>query len=487
MTSFTVLREFFGEPEIMNTAKPIWQMPDYQLLELADRILDGTRDLSYYGLGKATLAPQAERAYVSDILTEEWNRGLVRTDGTALKHLILYCEKILAPDPVIGWAHRLVRQYDLDEEVTDGSGQRLAAIIHRLSAIEKLEESGALQLFPTFDALGADTGRARPRTMGGLGLLDGEEIDLHPSIIWATEASQLVDYIDPDDDPDEVFWNHYDRRRRSTEAYVWECDNLDILYSQERFTIDSDNLEREVDLRFELTWQTVLFLRQLIVVDCARSLGDDLSIRRLDPEYEGDWSEIIRLGLERDGDAIIRRGTSRLNHIAGGGVDLHFNHLQSATNFTSFVSRANVTPVCARTESARLITLASKHLVDRDHWWKNADTPSSLSLPGVSFEVPALSHVSLAEIVALRNNEEIFQEVRGALTNLQEECARFPGRLDWSAYQNEVSQHASEIIAPAHSQLKKRLLKSSVLSTAIGAGTSGLARLCIGGLVSQNE
>jgi hypothetical protein len=483
MNSLSILRDFFGESEIKATSKIVRKMPDYQLLELADRILGGSRNVPYFGLGRIDLETGAEKPYVSDVLTEDWNSGLIRIDSVPLKHLILYCRTIAAPDPIVGWAHQLVRQYEVDRETPDWGNRVLATSIGRIAPLEKLVDNGALQLFPPFYALGADTGRVQPWTRGGIGLAEGEGIDLNPSTVWANEASQLTEYCDPDDDPEEVFWNHYERRRSSNENHIWQSDAVAFELSQERIILDSTTLEGNSDLSDALTWQVTPFLRELIVEDCARAMGDELQIRGLDPSNTGDWSEIVDRGLEYSQSMVLYGGMERLRRLAGSGIDLGIEQLQAAVNFTSFVTNSRVLPVCANAECARLLTFASMELFSDAHAKSRPSTADSLSMPAAAFEIPSLAHVSLADIVTLRNSEEIFEEVRVALTTLQDECALLHSS-DWGSYQREVDRHASEIVGPVHAKLKKSVQSSSILATAVGAATSGLVKLCVGGLAS---
>jgi hypothetical protein len=102
-----------------------------------------------------------------------------------------------------------------------------------------------------------------------------------------------------------------------------------------------------------------------------------------------------------------------------------------------------------------------------------------VQLPGLAYGVPVLSTISLADIVKLRANEEVFAEVRGALVALQDQCTQDGVPNSWAQYQRQVRAFAEDVVSPVYDGLNRRLQRGRIMSGLVGAASGALARLTI--------
>lgn len=100
----------------------------------------------------------------------------------------------------------------------------------------------------------------------------------------------------------------------------------------------------------------------------------------------------------------------------------------------------------------------------------------------VAYRVPSLAAVSLADLMKLRLNEDIYYEIRKCLESLALGLAapKIPASFD--AYEREVREQAEYIVRPVYEKLSAKLRREKALSMVAGYGIGGLVSLGINGL-----
>lgn len=113
-------------------------------------------------------------------------------------------------------------------------------------------------------------------------------------------------------------------------------------------------------------------------------------------------------------------------------------------------------------------------------------TPSSLA---VSHQIPSLSEVGFGDLTRVLQNEEVFAELRTALTTLSIACSLEPEPSDYEAYKQAVHRYAEDIVRPAFEKLElwrqreqRKAWGATALAQTIGMGIDALASLRTGGM-----
>lgn len=105
-------------------------------------------------------------------------------------------------------------------------------------------------------------------------------------------------------------------------------------------------------------------------------------------------------------------------------------------------------------------------------------------LPAVKYRIPSLSHVSLDDLIRLRGNEEIFDELRMCLIGLTEKAAALPCDLGSQQYSITVRELAEDIVRPTWQRIDQMRRRASIRSLIWGAASAGAASLGISALGS---
>ena len=145
--------------------------------------------------------------------------------------------------------------------------------------------------------------------------------------------------------------------------------------------------------------------------------------------------------------------------------------------------------LCREIEAAPLIStpfvrnhlLNSTAVVLEGNGAKFAKKDQSLDA-AVSYRVPSLAAVSLADLIKLRLNEDIYYEVRECLQSLAFGVAAPNLPVSFGAYEHEVREQAEDIVRPVCEKLNTKLKREKALSLVGGYGIGSLISLGINGL-----
>lgn len=477
MDSLKIVQEFFADNDLSSIAGIARQMPHDQMIVLAEQIEALAYDVPYFGHLRTPADSARLTPYLHDVLTSDWSSGQMARSTQALKHLLLYCETIAAPDPLGGWARRIL---DANETMVAEAheGQQLARILLGLRDLSVLGDTDAITVFPAFQNLGVDTGGRMTHL--------GDEADTSSGVHFTPEMHLYEDsnqYIEglpaEDDDIDAAWLDNYFRRSGERNKFERWRDDATFLTGVGRTLINEFSFHDSTDLELVDTWWENTFLAGLIVDHCARKMGWQLAMKELDPMNPRDWGQIVYEFANRDGERsnereVVNLGRDELAAAIGSTAYPGWAYEQDAVRFASFIDLSSAIPVCSTSVTASLVRRLT-----------STQTPSYrreesiLGPPGVKYAIPSLGNVSMNDIVKMRSNEEVFAEVRNALLNLQAEClAR--GGTDIGKYNELISEAANDIVGPVHQRLARSLKRSKVKSLAAG----GLVRVGLKGFSS---
>src|SRR5262249_53691534 len=124
-------------------------------------------------------------------------------------------------------------------------------------------------------------------------------------------------------------------------------------------------------------------------------------------------------------------------YLAQRGRHYPLQVLQDFFEYSAFCEYGQVIPVCSGRDTLEVVNLVcNSSSSSYSRFATSAGLPDS-----VKFGVPSLTEVSLADVVSLRRNEEVFADVREALLQLQNVCGSDGRELGWREYQGLVREH----------------------------------------------
>jgi hypothetical protein len=97
--------------------------------------------------------------------------------------------------------------------------------------------------------------------------------------------------------------------------------------------------------------------------------------------------------------------------------------------------------------------------------------------PAIQYHIPRLAHLSIEDIIRLRRDEEIFDDLRQSLIGLTDQAMEMPHSDGYSAYSDTVGQLAEDIIRPTYERMERARKRASVRSVIWGYGSGGVVSL----------
>jgi hypothetical protein len=98
----------------------------------------------------------------------------------------------------------------------------------------------------------------------------------------------------------------------------------------------------------------------------------------------------------------------------------------------------------------------------------------------VKLRIPSLNHLSIPDLIRLRNNEEIFFGVQSCLHELAQQVGQLPTEGSYASLEQDVRELAGDIVTPVYNQLESMRKKASVKDFLWGASVRGVLTLGIG-------
>lgn len=174
-------------------------------------------------------------------------------------------------------------------------------------------------------------------------------------------------------------------------------------------------------------------------------------------QYAGDpYAPFLRNGANWNTDRILRAYPEVLNE-------------EDLRRLEEFVQLVHVTGVTPFTSSRSIMFHLEQGL--RILWGERPAAPAASVSPAIEFGFPALSEVSFADLTRLRDNEEIFADVRTALNKLGEVCAAAAAPDTYENYKALIHDNAEDIVGPSMARLTRLQRRTKALQLAgVGLG-----------------
>lgn len=413
MSSLMIIEEFYGSQLSTELLHTIQNTPLDQLIELEKRlrrysdrvaeVLDvrwGRRsaDAARQTLRVLGISPRydyflSNGVFLHDRLFTTGGTGRAVTEVDELKHLLLYCDRPVIPDPVLAWIP------SLDDDASPPSGVRLTRAIRQILPLAPLMRSGDVLAIPP------------------------------PSHLY------IGDWPVPSESAWETYSFYLD------DPYVaWTVVNdLGLLEPSElpQYGSDPGELEEAARLALHRT-ETDL-----------RPDGPDFErlIRALMPKL---WP---RSSLDEIDDIVAFSHTARW---------------------------AALIPIGSDPRTLHHIEAGGRILLEGGV--EDGSAESSIFGPAIQYRIPRLSHVALEDIVALRQNEELFQDLREGLTRVAEEAAGADASNGYEAYSQVVRSLAGDLIEPIHTRLERDRKRANRRNTIWGRALAGMVSLGVKGI-----
>jgi hypothetical protein len=143
--------------------------------------------------------------------------------------------------------------------------------------------------------------------------------------------------------------------------------------------------------------------------------------------------------------------------------------------------RANVYPLTSR-EVARTHLVRSSVALLEGAATTELDRYNAIA-DAIAYEMPDLIDVSLSNVVKLRQDEDVFADVRSALTELAESTSTADSR-SYAHYHRDVRDRAEDLVRPKFENFAKVAFRKNLLSAATSFAAGKMVRLGINSLAS---
>jgi hypothetical protein len=97
--------------------------------------------------------------------------------------------------------------------------------------------------------------------------------------------------------------------------------------------------------------------------------------------------------------------------------------------------------------------------------------------PSVEYRIPSLAHISLDDIIRIRLNEDIFEQLRLGLVKLTHEVHILSPGADYRTYETTIRELADEIVRPLYDSMEKKRKRATTKSLIWGYITGRLVSL----------
>lgn len=122
--------------------------------------------------------------------------------------------------------------------------------------------------------------------------------------------------------------------------------------------------------------------------------------------------------------------------------------------FTHEAKINDLTPVTSDPDLIYHLSQYTRMLLDREPPVLIPPRYDETLAPAIEYQLPNLSEVSFKEIVKVRHNEEIFDDVRTSLNALGRICASEAGTGSYASFKDFVIRYAPDIIQPSLDKLQ---------------------------------
>lgn len=429
-SSIAVVEDFYGEQISYDLLRKIRGTPYDQLLELAFRMVNYSRTLERARLKIDTSSDKSsnrpEQVVLWDDIYFRTGRDYSLSESPDLKYALMYTDRIVVPDFSLDWAEGLLegaRYLDSYDE-TD---QRLANIPNNL------------QQYVSF----MDREDAGPILANALRNILPVAPLVRQGILIAAPSSAYLDtsFSTPH--------NHFPLRER--------CD-LDGEFSEDIFFQDP-----------YLAW---LFITALGV--------EPWELEALDLHRPQDIQDAAYHFITRDEGPSSDALSNAYKAAYGSSVPL--SNIEHAVMLNVTYREAALVPMTGSSIGRTHLTRSAKVLVD------------GLTAPDVAqhdaimaatkYRVPPVANVSLEDLIRLRLQEEIYQEVRECLISLVNSVAGCHVS-SYHSYEIEVGKAADDLVRPTYEKLNSRRHKNRLASLVAGYAAGGMITMAFNAIASM--
>jgi hypothetical protein len=418
-SSREVIEDFYGEEISPLLRKKIRQTPFYQLLELAERIVNNNATTVKDAFQRSGDSP----LFIHDQMYLYGGRDTSLIEASPLRHLILHAEHFALPDEVADWAEDVFTEEQFRLAGAPGysypTGREqqeiahdLANYVRRTALLSPLIRSGCIVLLPSKRHFPIDRSGVVTRTLDHY----GEALDTYSRADSVDDIASLIA-----DDP-YMAWVVVNKLGLAPD---WEYD----LHGYDK------------------------------VADVQEAADFAVNQAHYYPHIREKLTELFEAAYDGMADPTQVRDAIQLGKLCG------------AIEATPIISRSLVR---AHLLNAARVVLDGRHAsLDRSRQSLDA---------AVAYRVPSLAAVSFADLMRLRLNEEIYYEVRRSLDTLALSVGSSTVPKNYATYERQIRERAEDIVRPAHEKLKARLRHENITSLMAGFGVGGLISLGISGL-----
>jgi hypothetical protein len=171
------------------------------------------------------------------------------------------------------------------------------------------------------------------------------------------------------------------------------------------------------------------------------------------------------------------------NHVAAliwPGLD--DRQIRELLEYSLIIHETGVLPVAADPRVLQHLDRCSRVLLDHGLPSRPALNVPSYE-PAVRYHIPSLAHISLGDVIRIRRNEEVFQDLRTCLTRLAQDASAAGHREGYLAFSELVRSLAEDIVRPTYEKLEKtrrRAKTRSILWDWASGGLLSLGMRCLG-------
>lgn len=368
----------------------------------------------------ATASITREHAFLPEDIYFEAWRDYSLVDAPNLKHLILYCKSLLVPDPLGDWAQRAYGELDWYH-------------------------------------------------LGGV-MTDEESADIARQAAWA--ARELAPLR-------ELIIKGHIRLIPSANSYEFLDEPLSVYYSLQEE--DEYNLPNLLGRDYFLEW---------IVTDHLGLAEKHMEIDRPLLRDDTRGSALSPAGIDEIAQHLYRdRGIptdTLLNQVVTAYESLGFSwdNVERVAQFSRLILDLTAVPITAdRDTRSRLVRETRLFMGEGGSDVISTAGDSSLQVP-INYKIPSAAGVSLEDVVRLRQDESLYEDVRVSLTKLARAVEDIGRMGTFTEYQAVVRDMADDLVRPTFDKLASTLQRVGWASKVAGLVGGAVVRLGFGGLLT---
>ncbi|WP_157985111.1 hypothetical protein [Lentzea terrae] len=411
-STISVVEEFFGEGIELGVAQRVLDTPLYQLVELADRLVEHNRRLQR-ALSRRCGSAFIHKDYevfakidrtIHDRIYLHGYECSDLVDDPDLNHLLLFSAHTILPDRTLDWAEETAFLATHDQMYpVERVAVELAGALESITPLAALIRKGYVVPVATKEVL--VLGHHRDDGGNGFPLSFSTEIDdyANPSIFWQDPylAWLLVKKLEC--------------------IPSWELDALDL----------SDPTR---------------------VQEAASYYLDN-------PTYNPDVGRFCR-------EAIVSAHPNATIDQIRDAVQIGFLHRES-----------RAMPMVSCLTGVEHLTRSTKVLLDGSA--VPFDHRHESELRSISYRTPSLRHVSTSDMVKLRLQEDLYEEVRRSMEELLRVAQNSPTPAGYLQFKSLIESCAEDVVRPTYERLSKQASRAKLGTTIGGLGAGGMVSLAI--------